>query len=323
MWAIRIGAKIVGVVTSKTIDPAGVMGGVTAEYFKNGRYAEFNQTNENLGDRETNLFLIQLASDYQSGSIGGNVTKALGDCFIRKEDKIRVLARFTIDWAGGKVSDYALNNVLGKFLTNLRQVFRDNYKIDNIGVNIVYHYVILTKDVEADSSSKALASEVVDIAQTFIPDLSSSDVSNEVDVIINTLKIHLRFIQQNYLPKTLVEAERKVIWQINEENVTLLIANNESNWNKHREANDLVNGCLRLLRMSSGSDPCGGGSQPEVGIYLPYLRGLKSFIERKDVDKKQDMIYVMNKQIESEELSERVTSHQYQYQVEQRSYGFY
>ena len=323
MWAIRIGAKILGVVTSKTIDPAGVMGGVTAEYFKNTKYAEFNWTNESLGDRETNLFLIQLASDYQSGSIGGNVTKALGDCFIRKEDKIRVLARFTIDWAGGKVSDYVLNNVLGKFLTNLRQVFRDNYKIDNIGVNIVYHYVFLTKDVEADSSSKALASEVVDIAQTFIPGLSSSDVSNEVDVIINTLKIHQRFIQQNYLPKALVEAERKVIWQINEENVTLLIANNESNWNKHREANDLVNNCLRLLRMRSGSGSNGGGSQPEVGIYLPYLRGLKSFIERKDVDKKQDMIYVMNKQIESEELSERVTSHQYQYQVEQRSYGFY
>jgi hypothetical protein len=71
--------------------------------------------------------------------------------------------------------------------------------------------VILTKDVEADSSSKALASKVVDIAQTFIPGLSSSDVSNEVDIIINTLKIHQRFIQQNYLPKALVEAERKVI----------------------------------------------------------------------------------------------------------------
>jgi len=322
MWAAKIGTKILGVVTSKTIDPAGVMGGVTAEFFKSARYAEFNWTNESLGDRETNLFLIQLASDYQSGSIGGNVTKALGDCFIRKEDKIRVLARFTIDWVGGKVSDYALNNVLSKFLTNLRQAFRGNYKIDNIGVNIVYHYVILTKDVEADSSSKALASKVVDIAQTFIPGLSSSDVSNEVDIIINTLKIHQRFIQQNYLPKALVEAERKVIWQINEENVTLLIANNESNWNKHREANDLVNDCLRRLRMSSGSGPY-GGSQPEVRIYLPYLRELKSFIERKNVDKKQDMIYVMNKQIESEELRERVTSHQYQCQVEQRSYGFY
>ncbi|CAG8527246.1 9702_t:CDS:2 [Ambispora gerdemannii] len=131
-----------GVVTSKTIDPEGVM-----------------------------------ASDYQSGSIGGNVTKSLGDCFIRKEDK----------------------------------VFRNNYKIDNIGVNIVYHYVILTKDVETDSSSKALASKIVDIAQTFIPNLSSSDVSNEVDVIINTLKIHQEFIQRNYLPKALVEAERKVI----------------------------------------------------------------------------------------------------------------
>ncbi|CAG8527224.1 9701_t:CDS:2 [Ambispora gerdemannii] len=70
----------------------------------------------------------------------------------------------------------------------------------------------------------------------------------------------------------------------------------------------------------SGSGPYGGGSQPAARVYLPYLRGLKSFIERKNVDKKQDMIYVMNKQIESEELCERVTSHQYQYQVEQRSY---
>jgi len=220
------------------------------------------------------------------------------------------------------VSDYVLNNVLSKFLTNLRQAFRNNYKIDNIGVNIVYHYVILTKDVEADSSSKALASEVVDIAQTFIPDLSSSDVSNEVDVIINTLKIHQKFIRQNYLPKALVEAERKVIWQINEENVTLLIANNESNWNKHREANDLVNDCLRQLRMSSGSGSH-GGSQLEARVYLPYLRGLKSFIERKNVDKKQDMIYVMNEEIENQELCERLTSHQYQYQVEQQSYGFF
>jgi len=75
--------------------------------------------------------------------------------------------------------------------------------------------------------------------------------------------------------------------------------------------------------MRSGSGPYGGGSQPEVRAYLPYLRGLKSFIERKNVDKKQDMIYVMNEQIENQELRERVTSHQYQYQVEQQSYGYF
>jgi hypothetical protein len=69
----------------------------------------------------------------------------------------------------------------------------------------------------------------------------------------------------------------------------------------------------------------GGGShrglQPTVRAYLPYLRGLKSFIERKNFDKKQVMIHAMNKQIENQELRERLENHQYQYQVEQQSYG--
>ena len=285
MWKLtKWGVKIVGGMTSETIDFGGWMGGTCAEFFKHGRYQALNQTNEDLSDRETNLRLIQLADSYQDASVGGHVTRTVSD-LITKEDKLRVLLDSGIDWALGEIKQKGVEILLSSGLT---QITLEKLQIKKglknpVGLNIVFHYLVLTRK-ETSSEVKQWAKGIIDLATLYL-----QEVTNEVEVIIKTLKIHEENISCMSRSRDLVDAERKLIWQMNEENVGLYIET-ESNWDKHCEANNLVNSCLRKLRGNGGGSS--GLSELEARVelekegYLPFLNRLRRSLPEYERDSK-------------------------------------
>ncbi|RHZ35650.1 hypothetical protein [endosymbiont GvMRE of Glomus versiforme] len=110
--------------------------------------------------------------------------------------------------------------------------------------------------------------------------------------------------------RNLVDTEKKFIWQMNEENVGLYIET-ESNWDKHCEANDLVNSCLRKLRRSGGVSSTLSGVEVQNEDYLPFLNRLRLFLpehERnsKHKDKLEKTLLACIGSVKEEQEHERI-----------------
>ncbi|CAG8525668.1 29314_t:CDS:2, partial [Racocetra persica] len=124
------------------------------ELFKQNRYYVLNKTDENLGEREDNLRLIQLVESYQSVSIGGNVCSRCGKVY-RSDEKIKALLtqgiELGIDFTVGKIIDKGIEKLLDKpariFLTQISiKKMEMKYNLKScVAADIFIHYLVLCK----------------------------------------------------------------------------------------------------------------------------------------------------------------------------------
>lgn len=288
-WKIvRWGVGVGGIATEGTVDPGGWGGGACAELFKWNRFKVLNKTDEDLSSREVNLCLMQLTESYQNVSIGGQVWKMAGK-LIKSEDKVKVLRDFGIDWVKGKIIDLAIRGAIsGRIEVAWLQIRIESAEIEkglknSVLKNLFIHYLTFTQEV-ISPNARWWVEKVIEGVRA-LP--RGATYESEIEVVIETLKIHELNISYLLGSQELIETERKFIWQLNEENVAIYIEEAD-NWEKHCEANKLVNSCLRKLRESSNS---GGDSTSNIPLFennewenhdpddaLSFLNRLKSFL---------------------------------------------
>lgn len=280
-----------GVFTSGTIDPQGFIGGTCAEFFKHNRYQVFNRTGEFTNNRKTNLCLIQLADNYRSVSLGGNIASAVGK-LIKEEDKKKVLWDFGIDWAKGKIYDEGFNFLVDNGIKILlKQIKTERMQIVNslknsLGLNIITDYLSLSK-LELSPQGNQWIEKFIEIILAFPQNVI---YKHEIEVIIETLKIHEQMISLIPEAEELITAERKIIWKINEENINLYLGKWE-NWEKHVEANDLINSCLKKLREKLSLEQNSPlAKKIDENEYLSFLKNLGDFLlKNEEFNKELDL----------------------------------
>lgn len=222
--------------------------GRCSELFKQSRYQILNKTGENLEEREINLRLIQVIESYQSSFTDGQTLSNAGK-LLRSSDKVETLKKLGFEFALGEIkkkgTEVLLNAAAKAFLTQLA-INKDESKRGlkkNVGLNLVIHYLVLTK-ADSDPKTKEWIRLGIELIEAWP---WGTNYKSEVDILIETLKIHEQNLPYVLDSGDLIMAERKLIWQMNEENVGLYIQT-QSNLDSHLEANELVNSCLRILR---------------------------------------------------------------------------